>query len=314
MDRNDVDWRGFWPASPTPFTHDGAFDESTFRKLLRSYLSIGCHGVLINGTTGEWFSQTPEERKRVAQIAVEELGGKVTVVIGCTAYTADEASEVGRHAHSIGADGILAAPPPYARPAPDDIVNYYQMISDSVELPLMVYNTPLSVGVSTTTDIVLRLIEVPNVVAIKNEVLDAEFYPTLEAVVGRLRVFGSLMSRLGIAVLKEIGGDGFIAGGALLGAEGPEFFNSIWQGKFDRAAQIADKATLLSRNLRYPDGTPRFGTSDQALIKAAMQIVGQPCGYPRLPLLPLDDPAKLATLKRALEIAGVFERAVTATS
>ncbi len=57
MKRDDVQWRGYWPACPTPFTQDGAVDEESLRALLEWYVGEGMHGVFVNGTTGEWFSQ-----------------------------------------------------------------------------------------------------------------------------------------------------------------------------------------------------------------------------------------------------------------
>src|ERR1700749_3761608 len=84
MDRDSVDWKGYWIAAPTPFTATGALDEDALRAVLRLYRRQGVHGVLANGTTGEWFAQSDIERRRVAEIAVEELGGKIPVVIGCT--------------------------------------------------------------------------------------------------------------------------------------------------------------------------------------------------------------------------------------
>ena len=89
MDRNDVDWKGYWASCPTPFrASDESLDLDALRRLLEFYVSCGLHGVLINGTVGEWFSQIREERKAVAETAVDQVAGRMTVVIGCTAYTA----------------------------------------------------------------------------------------------------------------------------------------------------------------------------------------------------------------------------------
>jgi 1-pyrroline-4-hydroxy-2-carboxylate deaminase len=313
MDKHDVDWKGYWPASPTPFTKEGEFDEASFRSLLRFYVQEGMHGILVNGSTGEWFSQSPQERRRVAEVAVEELKGKVPVVIGCTAFTAAHAIELGEHAKSIGADGILSTPPPYARPQPDEIVNYYRMISDAVDLPLMVYNIPAAVVVSTTPAVALRLADLERVVAIKNTVDDPEFFETLSLVGDRLRIFGgNFLSPIGMAAMRSIGGDGFIAGGMLLGSEGPEFFNSFWKGDFKRAGELAAKDRAVGRLLRLPDGTPRFGRASQSQHKAAQKILGQTGGYPRLPLLPLDNPAHLEELREGLSKIGVKQAAAVA--
>lgn len=140
MDRDSVGWKGYWIAAPTPFTVMGALDERALRSVLRLYCDQGVHGVLINGTTGEWFSQTEAERRRVAEIAVEELQGKIPVVIGCTTFTPSQTIALGLHAREIGADGMLSTPPPYAAPTPREVVAFFSAISNSVDLPIMVYN------------------------------------------------------------------------------------------------------------------------------------------------------------------------------
>ena len=112
MDRDSIGWKGDWVAAPTPFTVQGILDENALRSVLRLYHDQGVHGVLINGTTGEWFSQTEAERRRVAEVAVEELGGKIPVVVGCTTFTPSQTIALGLHAREIGADGMLSTPPP----------------------------------------------------------------------------------------------------------------------------------------------------------------------------------------------------------
>jgi 4-hydroxy-tetrahydrodipicolinate synthase len=115
MNREDVDWHGYWPACPTPFTADGALDLESLRALVEWYVGQGMHGIFVNGTSGEWFSQSPEERRLVAETAIDQVAGRVTVVIGCTSLTAKEAAELGRHAIAAGADGIGSTPPQLGR-------------------------------------------------------------------------------------------------------------------------------------------------------------------------------------------------------
>jgi 1-pyrroline-4-hydroxy-2-carboxylate deaminase len=319
LNRNDVNWKGFWPAAPTPFTREGVLDDAAWRELLQLYAGWGMHGILVNGTTGEWYSQTPEERRRLAEIAVEELKGKMTVVIGCTTFTAKTTIELARHARDIGADGVLSTPPPYAAPSPREIVHYYQTISDAVDIPLMVYNWPRGTAVEIPTELALKLAEVPNVVAIKNSTPNRiSFFDTLEAVVDKIRVFGGFANKLGMAALKEIGGDGSIGGGALLGHENAEFFDAFWAGNYQRSEEIAAKSTKLNKLLgtdRAPlpgvNTVGRYGTA-QAWLKAAMNMMGQPGGYPRDPLLPVEDPEDLAGIRHALETVGLLQPAAAA--
>jgi 4-hydroxy-tetrahydrodipicolinate synthase len=306
MDRNDVTWKGYWPASPTPFTVDGALDEPTLRELMQFYLEEGMHGVLVNGSTGEWWSQSDDERKRVAEIAVEELGGRIPVLVGVTTFTATHSAELGKHAAGIGADGILATPPPYMRPEPDEILQFYIDLTSEVQLPFMVYNMPAAIGVDMKADLVLRLAELPNVVALKDGTANtASFYATLAAVKDRLRVFGAFLNPIGLAALRSIGGDGFIGGGALMGREQPEFFEAVWRGDDRRALEIATRSAALTALFNNPDWSGKFGGGQ---MKAAMRILGQPGGYPRRPRLPVEDPKTLAAIEAALAAAGLLIR------
>lgn len=306
MDRNNVTWKGYWPASPTPFTVDGELDETTLRELMRFYLEEHMHGVLVNGSTGEWWSQSDDERKRVAEIAVEELGGRIPVVVGVTTFTARHSAELGKHAERIGADGILATPPPYMRPEPDEILQFYKDLTAEVELPFMVYNMPPAIGVDMKADLILRLADLPNVVALKDGTANtASFYATLAAVKDRLRVFGAFLNPIGLAALRSIGGDGFIGGGALMGREQPEFFEAVWRGDDKRALEIATRSAALTAAFNNPDWSGKFGGGQ---MKAAMRILGQPGGYPRRPRLAVEDPDTIDAIKAALEAAGLLVR------
>jgi 4-hydroxy-tetrahydrodipicolinate synthase len=312
MNRDDVDWKGLWPASVTPFERDGSFVEETWRELLSLHHELGMHGILVNGSSGEWFSQSDEERLRIAKIAVEELGGKLPVVIGCTHYRADWVLELTDHAAAIGADGVLVAPPPYARPTMADVLAFYEEVDRGVRLPLVIYNMPPSVCVDIDTETMARLVELDNVVAVKDSTPKTEqAIATLLAVGDKVRVFGNFLNRHGLALLREIGGDGLINGGALLGREEASYFEAVWDKDWARARAVADKAELLSSQLWTPEWSGRYGSS-QAQMKAAMRMLGQPGGWPRRPLLPIEDPERLGAIAAALESVGLEPLALTA--
>jgi 4-hydroxy-tetrahydrodipicolinate synthase len=264
------------------------------------------HGILVNGTTGEWFSQSDAERRRVAEVAVEELKGKIPVVIGCTTYTAAHTSELGRHAKEIGADGILSTPPPYAAPTSREIVAFYQTISDRVDLPLMVYNWARGVVVEIAADTALELTKIDHVVAIKDSTANrAQALATLEKVVDKIRVFGGFVSPLGLAVMRGIGGDGSIDGGGLGATFAVAFYEALWKGDVAVARAAAERYVALMSQLINPDWSGAYG-SPQTQIKACMQILGQPGGWPRPPLLAIEDPRSLAALRDILASAGLL--------
>jgi len=305
MDRNSVSWRGYWVAAPTPFNPSGAIDEPAWRAILRLYRAQGVHGILVNGSTGEWFSQSDAERRRLAEIAVEELSGQIPVIIGCTTFTPQHSSELGRHAQSIGADGILSTPPPYAVPTPREIIAFYRDISDAVDLPLMVYNWARGVVVEITEDTAAELAKIDHVVAIKDSTANrVQAIETLRRVVDQVRVFGSFISRPGLALLGELGGDGNIDGGGLGALLAVRFYEAVWRGDLNAAREAADGYEALMSQLINPDWSGRFG-SPPAQIKAAMNLLGQPGGYPRKPLLPIEDKASLDKLASILVSSGL---------
>jgi 1-pyrroline-4-hydroxy-2-carboxylate deaminase len=301
MDRNDVNWRGYWAASPTPFAADGGYDADAHRALVDWYVAEGLHGVLVNGTTGEWFAQTPEERKLVAQTVIEHVAGRIPVVVGCTAYTAREASEYACAAIAAGADGIESTAPPYSKPFDDELVAYFEELSASVDAPLMVYNWVHGTNVEIGPELASRLADVDTVVALKDSTPDVEqFFETTRTVVDRLRVFGPFMSARGYAELKTHGGDGFIGGGTIYGAPDPRFWEDYWAGDDEAALAHARRTEELFPKLWRPGGWAGLYGGYQSQLKAIMKLLGQPGGEVRPPRLPITDPASLAAIREVL--------------
>ncbi len=313
MDRDDVNWQGYWPACPTPFAADGAYDAGTHRALLEWYVGEGMHGVFVNGTTGEWFSQTQEERRLVAETAIDAVAGRIPVVIGCTSYTAREATELGRHAVGAGADGIGSTPPPYSKPYPDETVQYYRDLSDGVDGPVMVYNWPHGTSVDVGPDLAVRIAAVDNVVAIKDSTPSFEqFAATTRAVVDRVRVFGPFMSEPGLDLLLDSGGDGFIGGGSLWGAADADFWEAVWRGDVASAREHARRTDELFPKLWLPGGWGGHFGAYQSQLKALMKMLGQPAGEVRRPRLPVTDEASLERMREILVETGLLEQAVQA--
>lgn len=302
-------WHGYWPAAPTPFTPEGEVDVRAWRDLLRLYAEQGVHGVLVNGSTGEWFSQTPAERRQVAEVAVEVLSGRIPVVVGVSAYTARDAGELARHAAETGADGVLATPPPYAHPGPDEIHAFYAEVSAATDLPFMVYNWPrgVAVDISAHPGLNERLADLEQVVAIKDSTGDwLRMLGTVESVGDRVRVFGSFLHRRGLAVLTGLGGDGNIDGGGLGAPFAVPYYEAVAAGDRDAARRWVDRYVGLSSRLINPDYSAVHGTPI-AQLKAAMAMLGQPGGHVRPPLLPITDAAALDAIEAALVGSGLAD-------
>ena len=170
----------------------------------------------------------------------------------------------------------------------------------------MVYNWHRGTNVEIRRPLAERLVKIERVVALKDSTTDrGQFIETLEAVVGEVRVFGGFVSRIGLALLREIGGDGTIDGGALPGGAGPRFYEHVWRDELVEAREAAATYTSVMGGLIRPDWSGVYG-SPQAQLKAAMNMLGQPGGYPRPPLLPVDGESELAGIRKVLTETGVM--------
>jgi dihydrodipicolinate synthase/N-acetylneuraminate lyase len=309
MDRNDISWRGYWAACPTPFGERGQFEPALLRALLDFYVDEGLHGVLINGTTGEWFSQTDDERRQVAETAIEHAAGRLTVVVGCTAYTAKAVAELAEHAIGVGADGFAATPPPYCKPLPEETVAFFADISRAMpNAPLMVYNWPHGTSVEIGPELASRLANIDSVVALKDSTPNFDqFVETVRRVVDRVRVFGPFMTSEGYAALKAWGGDGTIGGGAVFGAPDPEFWEAYWSGDEETCRAHAARTDRLFAKLWLPGGWAGHFGHYQSQLKAMMQMLGQPGGTVRPPRLPVTDPAALQAIREILVEESLLE-------
>lgn len=307
MDRNSVSWRGYIPASPTPFTLDGAVDEAAMAKLMNHYVDAGVHGVLVNGSSGEWWAMTDQERGRVAAVAIEAVDGRIPVIVGCTSFTATSAIALAADAQQAGADGVLFTPPPYAHPTQEEIFHHYRLIDAEVELPMVAYNWPRGTAVEIELETAIRIAELDHVVALKNSTANTDsVLAYIDHLADRVRLFVALISPIGLSILHESGGDGYIDGGGIGAPYAVPFFENLWSGDLDAARQYARQWRDLTRGWINPDFSGTFAAPSSQL-KSAMKMLGQPGGEVRQPLLPLTDDAKLAALQDHLERSGLLK-------
>lgn len=307
MDRHSVTWQGYIPAAPTPFTADGAVDEASLTQLMDHYVAAGVHGVLINGSSGEWWAQSDEERRRVARTAIDAVAGRIPVIVGSTSFTAASAVEIAQDAQAAGADGVLFTPPPYAHPTQEEILNHYSLINAELDGPIVAYNWPRGTAVEIEIDTAVAIADLENVVALKCSTPDTDLVlDYIERLSSKVRIFAALISPRGLAVLSGLGGDGYIDGGGIGAPYAVPFFENLWAGDLDKARDFGRRWTELTRSWIEPDFGGRFA-APSAQLKAAMKMLGQPGGEVRQPLLPLTDPAKLGELEVVLKSAGLLE-------
>lgn len=308
MNRDDVQWQGYFAALPTPFTKEGALDIAALQATTKLFIEQGAHGLLVNGSTGEWTAQTIDERRQVAEAVIAEADGRIPVLVSATAPDLATSVALIRHADAAGADSVLLTPAPGARLTDAELECYYRAAFGETGLPTWLYNFPQESNSNLSIPLIEKLAQIENIVAIKQSSPDdREFYDTIRAVGDQLIVFGHMLSRVGLALLHaRQGGDGHFGSGMPLGARMPMFFEHAWRGELDEAAKIADQFAQLMTAIRHGgDGYNwRYGGM-QAALKAVMNLQGQPGGYPREPKLAITDYNALDAIATALRDVGI---------
>ncbi|HZR25502.1 MAG TPA: 4-hydroxy-tetrahydrodipicolinate synthase [Vicinamibacterales bacterium] len=158
---------GVGTALVTPFTKSGALDEAAVRRLGRRQIDAGIHFLCPCGTTGENPTLTDDERTRIVEILVDEAKGKVPIIAGAGGYNTHEVIHMVREFEKRGASGILSVTPYYNKPTQEGLYQHYKAIAESTTLPIIVYNVPGRTGVNVEVPTLVRLSQIPNIVAVK---------------------------------------------------------------------------------------------------------------------------------------------------
>jgi 4-hydroxy-tetrahydrodipicolinate synthase len=158
---------GCGTALVTPFTSSGAVDEAAVRRLAKRQVDAGIHFLVPCGTTGEAPTLSAAERRRVVELVVDEVAGRVPVLAGAGGYDTKEVIEAAKEMQSAGASGLLSVTPYYNKPTPDGLVRHYQAIAEATPLPIVVYNVPGRTGCNVDPATLARLTTIPHLVAVK---------------------------------------------------------------------------------------------------------------------------------------------------
>ncbi len=135
-------FKGSIPALITPFTAEGAVDETAFAAHVEWQIAEGSSGLVPVGTTGESPTLSHDEHKRVVELCVEVAGKRVPVIAGAGSNNTNEAIELAQHAQEVGADALLVVTPYYNKPTQKGLFAHFSAIAEAVDLPIVIYNIP----------------------------------------------------------------------------------------------------------------------------------------------------------------------------
>ncbi len=160
-------FHGIMPPILTPMHEDGSLDESTMRKFVNFLIEGGVNAIIVNGTMGEFYALTDEERTQTAKIVIKEAKGRIPVVVGTGHSGTKPAVELSKIAQDLGADAVQVMPPYYIVPTDDGVYEHYREIAQAIKIPMFVYNNPGTTKVDLSAQVIARLAEIDNVIGIK---------------------------------------------------------------------------------------------------------------------------------------------------
>jgi 4-hydroxy-tetrahydrodipicolinate synthase len=152
----------------TPF-REGKVDEKAYRNLINFVIKGGVSGIVPCGTTGESATLSHKEHEHVIDITVDEVGKRVPVIAGTGSNSTTEAIRLTKHAKDAGADAALLITPYYNKPTQKGLYEHYKAVAKACDIPQILYNVPGRTGVNMSSETVVELSKIDNIVGIKEE-------------------------------------------------------------------------------------------------------------------------------------------------
>lgn len=284
---------GAFPVLITPMHDDYEINWEGFKQNIEHFVSKGVAGLVVVGSTGEFVSLTKDERLQLTKIAIEQVDGRIPLIVGTAAERTEDAIMYTRQAEAEGADAALVINSYYAHPKDHEVYEQFKEIAQSVKFPVMIYNNPFTSGVDIGTDTILQVArDVENITHIKESSGD----------ISKLRD----ITRQGAPDLKTFcGSDDLALESFLVGATGwisvagniaPELvthlYDRVKENNIEEAWEIYDKLLPLCNFL---EGSGKY----VQITKRAMDLQGLAGGPTRKPRLPITDEEE-GTLKNFL--------------
>ena len=293
-----MQFEGIYTPVITPYHSDFSLNQDALEATINRLIAAGVHGLIIAGTTGEYYAQSTDERVEMMSVAHEIIAGRRPMIVGTGAIRTEDSILYAKAAKKAGADALLIATPPYAYPTGREIALHALAIDRAADLPAMLYNYPGRMCVNMDEETLDRLGRSPNFCAIKESSGDPN----------RLHMLARDYPHIALSCGMDDQALEFFAWGArswvCAGSNfAPEAHIALYQscaveGNFTKGRAIMSAMLPLMRVLEQ-------GGKFVQCIKYGLTLRGIDAGPPRKPLQPLnkDDKRQLAEVIATMDIA-----------
>lgn len=284
-------FRGSAVAIATPFTDSGInYDE--FKKMLEFQIKNGTDAVVVAGTSGEAATMTDEEHKEIIKFTVDAVKGRIPVIAGTGSNDTAYAVQLSQFAAKAGVDALLLVTPYYNKCTQKGLVQHFTKITDSVDVPVVLYNVPSRTGVNIQPETYAELAKHPRIAAVKEANGDLSSILRTRALCGdELTIYSGNDDQ--IIPIMSLGGQGVIS---VLSNIAPkkthDICNFYLNGKVKEAAKLQiDMEGLISALFSEVNPIP---------VKSALRLMGYKMGPLRMPLSEIE-PQHLTNLKALMQ-------------
>lgn len=278
------DWGRLLTAMLTPFDRDLNVNYDEARRVAAYLVDEQKNdGLVVSGTTGESPTLTEEEKLRLLEVVLDEVGDRAAVVFGAGSYSTAESIHMTKEADQRGAHGIMLVNPYYNKPGQDGLYAHFSTIAQETELPVMIYNIQPRSAINLETDYLMKLAELPNVKAVKEASGDvAQISEVCRRKPDGFRVYSG-DDGLTLPMLS-LGAHGLVSVAAhVIGRELKEMIE-VFESNPARAREIHHQISPGIKALfRWPSPTP---------VKYAMSLNGFDTTRVRLPLVEVNPEAQ----------------------
>lgn len=271
--------KGMGVALITPFNEDGSVDYDSLIRLVEYQVQNGTDFLCVLGTTAETPTLTAEEKKKIKELVIERVNGRIPILLGISSNCTQTVVDTLKNDDFTGVDAVLVAVPYYNKPSQEGIYQHYKAIAETTKLPVVLYNVPGRTGVNMTAATTLRLArDFENIVAIKEA--SGDITQMDDIIKNKPENFDVISGDDGITFpLITLGAVGVIS---VIGNAFPREFSRMTRlalaGDYSSALDIHHKFTELFK-LLFVDGNP-------AGVKAMLNMMGMIKNRLRLPLVP----------------------------
>jgi 4-hydroxy-tetrahydrodipicolinate synthase len=281
-------------AMVTPFREDFTLDIGRAEEIAAWLLAHGSDALVIAGTTGEGATLSDVEKVELWRATAQVASGKI--IAGTGTNDTQHSIHLTEEAERVGCAAVLVVAPYYNKPPQSGLYEHFKAVAAATSLPVILYNVPSRTSVQISNETILRLAEIDNIVGVKDATTDLQLAGELMAAApGGFEVISG--DDAATFPLVCLGGVGVISVTShVAGEQMNEMVGLAERGDVDGARKIHSRLLPLYSAL--------FHTTSPIPVKAAMELIGQPVGPPRLPLVPATKD-EIARVEKALEDAGV---------